>query len=280
MNRQPIVSILGNSVPLLIQPWRTRPTERAYPEHLRDRGFDVLNGTKQSAIISDLYLYLEDECIRQAPDFVVMHFGIVECTYRTRPRWLQNVWSMNAWNNSIIRRGYNGPLTRGLKYLTKKIATRTIERWLFALGIKWRWLGPKDFRFILRDVTKRIFQDTPAKKIVLIGMLPVADWIEQKAPGTQASITQYNAIMADLAEECPDVRFLQPAEATGGRPLTDLSSDGIHFTAEGHRRLAETIIGQLNGERTTFTGWLAINQYDRLYGIYARWFKRQAPRSK
>lgn len=277
MNK-PIVSILGNSVPLLIQPFRKSSEEKTYAEHLRDAGFSVLSGTKQSAILSDIYTYLEDECIRHFPDYVIMHFGIVECTYRARPRWLQNFFSMNAWNNFIINKGYNGPYTRGMKFVAKKVYKIVIERPAFRLGLKWRWMRQGDFRFILRDVSKRLFQDTSVKKIIFMKMLPVAPWVERQAPGTQKSIISYNAILESVSQEyrnilCYDPAVLAPDESQS------ISLDGIHFTAKGHERLAQELTQLLQGERDDYTGWQKINQYEHLYRLYENWNQRKKPGS-
>ena len=121
MNHPPVISILGNSVPLLIHPFRKNAEEKTYTEILYDNGLHIVNGAKQSAMVTDVYTYLEDECIRHFPDFVILHFGIVEATFRARPRWLQNVFSMNAWNNSVIKKKYNSAVTRGVKYVGKNL---------------------------------------------------------------------------------------------------------------------------------------------------------------
>lgn len=277
MTHRPVISIIGNSVPLLIQPFRRSAEDMTYAEHLRDRGFAVVNAAKQSAMVTDLYTYLEDECIRHFPDFVIIHFGIVEATYRARPRWLQNAFSMNAWNNSVIRRGYNGPITRGLKYVAKKLYRKSLERIIFGLGLQRRWVGPERFRFVLRDVVKRVFADTPTKRVVIIGMPRVAEWVEREAPKTNRSIDEFNQVMRDCATEYPNISFFDAVDFQQRTP-TAISPDGIHFTAAGHRLLADRLGEMLNGERTDYTGWQSINQYSGLYAIYERWFKRSTSR--
>lgn len=270
MTERPIVSILGNSVPILIQPFRTNEHEKTYAEHLKGAGFEVKNASKQSAIISDVYSYLEDECIRHFPDFVILNFGIVECTYRARPRWLQNYFSMNAWNNSVIDAPYNGPILRGIKFILKKVYARTIERACYTIGLKKRWVTPSNFRFIVRDITKRIFQDTPARKVIYIGMTPIAKWVEKKAPGSQASVSEYNAILQSVASEYSNIIYLDPNLL--GENIA--SPDGIHFNARGHQLLAEKLQTLLTGQRDQYTEWQQINQYEKLYQTYAHWFKR------
>lgn len=279
MSHPPVVSILGNSVPLLIQPLRQDAAEQTYAEILLDRGWWVVNGTKQSAMVTDVYAYLEDECIRHFPDYVILHFGIVEATYRARPRWLQNIFSMNAWNNSVINKGYNGPITRGVKFVGKKFYRKTIERIVFTLGWQRRWVSPQRYRFVLRDICKRIFSDTPAKKIVVIGLPRVADWVEREAPGTNRSIDECNAIMKALATEYVNILWLDVAEMQK-QSNAAISPDGIHLTANGHHLLAERLMQLMTGERQDYTGWQRINQYENFYQYYERWYKRPSSRSE
>lgn len=278
MNTPPLVCILGNSVPMIVQPLRKDPSEKTYVEHLRENGFSIINGSKQSVILSDLYFYLEDECTRHYPEYVIFNFGIVECTYRARPRWLQNYFSMNAWNNSIINKGYNDGIKRGIKFVGKRLFRKFIERPLFAMGVKHRWLAPGDFRFILRDVAKRIFSDTPVKKIVLIGMPPVASWVERQAPGTQQSITEYNAVSESLQKEYENILYLDPSSLAPPENMKEFTEDGIHFTAQGHRLIAQALVPLLKGERTAYTDWQKINQYEGLYAMYENRYKRTVPR--
>lgn len=269
MTRQPIVAILGNSVPVLIQPFRKSADERTYIEHLRDHGFNVINGCKQSMMISDLYTNLEDDCIAHCPDYVVLNFGIVECTYRARPRWLHNYFAMNTWNNTIIRPRYNPPLVRGFKVAVKFLYRHVIERFAFAVGIKRRWLSPDDFQFILRDISRLIFRDTPARKIILLKMLPGQPWLERQAPGTLVSIDEFNAVTENVAKDNPNFVCLDPVSTMMQADSTQISSDGIHFTALGHQQLAQSLIPLLQGERTHYGDWVSIPLYDKFRRVYA-----------
>jgi len=229
---------------------------------------------KQSAMISDLYWYFEDECTRHAPDYVILHFGIVEATYRARPRCMQNYFSMNAWNNSVIDKPYNGPIRRGMKFVLKKMHKRIVEHLLYTLGVKWRWCSLKKFTFSLKDIVKRIFADSAAKKIILIGMTELVEWSEKQAPGSNESIRQYNEVMKQIASLSPNITYIDPENAFKGHQRADITPDGIHFTGLGHRLLADHIAAQLTGKRENYLGWQKINQYESLYSLYENRFKR------
>ena len=82
-------------------PDRISENEKTYVEWLERYG-TVINASKQAVMLKDVYRYLEDEVIRHFPDYVIINMGIVEATYRARPRFLQNYLSENAWNNNII----------------------------------------------------------------------------------------------------------------------------------------------------------------------------------
>lgn len=278
-NRPATVCILGNSVSMLVQPFRSSAEDRTYGEHLRERGFTVVNRSKQAVVLTDVYRYFEDEVTREFPDYVILNFGIVDCTVRVRRRWLQNAFAMNAWNNSVINRVYNGPLHRGFLHFAKRFYAKTFEPALYALGLGRRWVSPGTFRFVLKDLVKRLFADTPAKRIILVGMLTPSHWLEREAPGTTASAAEYNTIMADLAAEYPALAYLDTEVAVAVPARSTVTWDGIHLTGLGHRMLADALEKLLTGERPDYTGWSRINQYGRWLTVARRLERRGDPAS-
>jgi len=251
------VCIVGNSVSILIHPPRVAPHEKTYCEILRDRGFTVIHAGKQAVVAADLYRYLEDEVVRHFPDHVILHFGIVECTCRARPRWLQNFFSLNDWTNSIVGGALNSERTRFAKIVLRKIYRRLIERPLYAAGVSWRWLSPDDFRRVYLDVIQRLFRETAVKKIQLVGITPVTDELERRVPGTRASTKMYNAVMVEISRTVPDVLYVD----VDTPEFAPLSMDGIHLTAEGHELLARRIEANLTGERTAYAAWGQIKAF-------------------
>jgi hypothetical protein len=269
------ICVLGNSGSLLVMPHRDSDSDRTYPEYLAEKGFDVLNSSLQSAMISDMYRYLEDECVRKNPDHVVLNFGIVECTYRVRSRRLQSFFAANAWKNVLVGNGFNPPGVRIFKEVSKRLYRSLVEKPLFALGLKRRWLKPAMFRFILVDLIKNLLKDTNVRTIFFVGMPRAHPWLEREAPGTAESVQEYNAILKEVSNCDGNVVFLDP-EAVMVRDSSErCSPDGIHFTSAGHLALAAAIEARRNSVRVgRFDAWKELSPYKSgALKLYQKWFR-------
>jgi hypothetical protein len=242
-----------------MRPPRTNEREKTYGEHLKELDYDVVNSSKQGVIVSQVYRYLEDEVIRDFPDFVVIHFGIIECAIRTRPQWLQRFFSENNWNNNIVNNSFDKQYTRYIKIVLRKFYYSFIERPLYRLGVSYRWMRPKTFEFILIDIINKLFRDTPVKKIIIVGINPISKSLEKRLPKTSKSAKDFNNIMEDLSHY-KNISFID----TSKMAQNCYSPDSIHFSAEGHRHLALLIKDELNGERVDYLVWKEIEQKTRL----------------
>ena len=242
------ICIVGNSVSLLVRPPRSGPHEKTYAEILRDRGFSIVHSGKQAVLAADLYHYLEDEVVRHFPDYVVIHFGIVDCTSRARPRWLQHFFNLNDWSNSVVGSAFISQGGRILRIVLRRIYRSLIERTLYALGLSWRWLSVEDFKLIYLDVIQRLFLDTPVKKVLLVGITPVSDELERRVAGTRANAKIYNTVMRSISLTTPDTQYID----ADTQEFANLTVDGIHLTARGHELLARHIEASLLGERVDY----------------------------
>lgn len=237
------ICILGNSVPLLVSPYRQNEEEMTYGEILRNNLFEVKNCGRQSTMISDLYKTLEEDCLSFFPDIVVLNYGIVECTYRTRTRWLQSRFSINAWKNTIISTPLMVRWKRIRNYVIKKLL-RPFDRFFHCIGLHYRWMPPSKFGFCLMDISRAILKETGVNEIIVLGMLEARTWLEREAPKTSKSIIRYNEIMKSLCSSTQGLVFIDTARLLGN----DLaySDDGIHFTATGHELIAKAIADEIN----------------------------------
>lgn len=236
---RPKICVFGNSVPLLLIPGRKGPEEATYGELLERDGFAVVNASKQAVTVGDTCRYLENEVIRHFPDFIILNFGIVEAAYRTKPRWLQNFISGNAWNNDIVDIAHCGYESRGVRKVVR-LACRPLSRAMFSVGLKWRYMSPGHFEDALGFVMNRLKAYTPVRSQVVLGMLPVNDGLERVAPGTRRSVEEFNAIMRRVAAAIGGSVFVDMNELFSST-LSDATTDSIHYTAYGHRTVFEAV---------------------------------------
>lgn len=242
------IAILGNSVPLLVFPRRCSLNDKTYAELLEENGCKIINASKQAVTLADVYRYLEDEVIRYFPDYLIIHLGIVEATFRARPRFLQNYFNENAWKNNIINISYCSTYKRAIQRVIKSIY-KLLEKILYSLRIKWRYLSPGKFSHALKDLLICLEAHTPVKKIIIVGMLPGNTILEKLAPGTGQSIEEFNAIMRNISFGFHNTHYLNVEEILSGHALQEISPDSIHFNALGHKLLAKHILSIITDQK-------------------------------
>ena len=231
MSSKMTICILGNSVSLVLRPPRRKVHERTYAEILRDElPATVINWSQRAAMVADGVRAVEDVVITHAPQAVIIQYGIVECTYREMPRWLYQ----------FVKLRLHGDENR-LERLPVQLAARTLmplcRRWAHLHG-RWRWMEPAVFAHDIQQLITLIRKETAALPIVITIPTP-SERVERLAPGTSASANEYNHVLAQLAVQT-EVPLLDAAALIAVNPH-DLLPDGIHFSATGHRLVAEHI---------------------------------------
>ena len=226
-----MICILGNSVSLVMRPPRQTAAEQTYAEILRaELACEVINWSQRAAMISDGVRAVEDVVITRYPQAVVIQYGIVECTLRDMPRWLYQ----------FVKLRLQGDENRWQR-LPVQLAARTLmplsRRWA-ALRGRWRWMEPQPFAHDVRKLVQLIRKETSALPIVINIPTP-SERVERLAPGTSASAAEYNRLLALLAAEL-QVPLLDAAALIAPDPDA-LLPDGIHFSASGHRLVADQI---------------------------------------
>ena len=264
-------SILGNSVSLLVDPYRVTPDYLTYSELIRAAGNEVWNVSRQASVVTDLYSSLEEDCLTRSPDVVVLQFGIVEATSRLRGR--RTAWRLSgiAWKNTVTNGGYDPPTRRVLKRVIHHLMDRWIERPLMKLGIRFRWVSLRAYETAIRDICRAILKETVASQIVLVGIHAARAWLERVAPGTSRAIARYNGVMESISDDFAAVAFVPV-------PNDPESTDGIHLSPAGHRRLAESILSLSpdGGRPGEFTQWMDAPVYAGLVGkLYENRRKRK-----
>lgn len=243
------ICILGNSVSLLVVPDRKNSIEKTYSELFEEVGYNVINSSKQATTLSDVFRYFDDEVIRLFPNIVIINYGIVEATYRTKPRWLNNYFSGNDWNNNIIDNSYCPFFSR---FIRKgfKILYKPIGRIFFLLHLKWRFMTPKKFSKALFLLLLKLTAYTPVKQIIILGMLPIDGNLEKIAPGTKSSVLEYNMIMNKVCDSYEKAIFIDLSSIfTEKSELLQASIDSIHLTAYGHKMVFDKIYSLINGDK-------------------------------
>ena len=237
------ICILGNSVGFRIRPARNNIQETTYSEIIESHGHNVRNVSKSAIMINEAFAYLEEDVITFFPDAVILHYGIVEVSCRRTFRWTNNKAIVNYYTNrlfarsftfSSIQRSIYNFFLRAFNWSTRNLST------LFSL--QWQWLPTPRFLTVLKSMLQLITKETNAV-IVVIGVTPSFNRAENLMKESHKNILEMNSGMKAICEQFPcRVKYLDPDSFVRDSNIDDLVPDGIHFSAEGHRQLAEKLM--------------------------------------
>jgi hypothetical protein len=229
-----------------MRPPRAAAEELTYSEIIERAGHDVRNVSKAGVTLQEAFGLLDDEAVTVFPEVVIIHHGVVEVCYRRTVRRWNNAGIPNVYLNRAFKRRYefkDGAFRlenffwRAVNWATRIFAT--------ALGVKWQWQKPERFVEVLTRTCELILKETAAV-VLVVGITPCSTRVERILPGSASEILRTNELMqaacAKMGERTRfvDLRSMCPEEA-----LPQLAPDGIHFSAAGHRLLAERLLSEI-----------------------------------
>lgn len=240
------IAVLGNSVPLLMVPKRTRRRAGTYPELLAgvlaEAGIDaeVVDEARMFEMIQEGGRRFGEDIAPLHPDVLILHYGIIELQPNVLP-------------TTVVRHlSVSRPGGRGLRRIWRRHAVprlwppaRAWQRWASArVGLRtWRF-SPDRFVAELDHLVGAARYD---RALVLV--LDVHDpgpRLEHFLPGIHARWQRHQEALRRYVEGCddPGVRLVEVsavAAGLGGRA----STDGLHLGAEGHALLAQVIAKEI-----------------------------------
>lgn len=240
------IVVHGNSVALRVRPPRERAADGTYSEVLRAVGYEVTTVARAGAMLAESFATLEDDVVVRAPEVVVLQHGVVEICPRRTIRALNNRTIENYYLNGVLGAPYrSGGGLDAVVHLGARIANGLVRRAATLLGLRWAWMPLPRFLAVMERTIAVLRKETGARVIVL-GINPTSARVEGQLPGTGAATAAANAGLAALCARLGDaVRFVDPAQVLGA-DASALVPDGIHFSADGHRRIAAHLAGLLD----------------------------------
>jgi len=221
------VLVLGNSVALYVRPHA--PGARTYGQRLRpllEQGgaapavVEIWAGN--SLTVTDLAA-VEDRLLGFGPDVVVVNVGIVDCTPRILPQGLRRLYVRGAsrWERlwlageARIRR----PLVRVLGGAPA--------------------LSPAGFRSRLQRLVQ-VARDEASAQVVCLGVPPTSARVAREVPGVEEQIRRFDDTIRDVCR-LMSAEYLDVGAAVSSVGVEAALPDGIHFSAQGHARIAEEL---------------------------------------
>lgn len=237
------ICILGNSVGFRIRPVRSNPRDMTYSEILELHGHQVRNVCRSAVMLNEAFAYLEEDVITFFPDIVILHYGIVEVAYRKTFRWANNQTIVNYYTNRCFARPYSYRTTCSrVRHVLFRAVNSTTRKLATLLGVQWQWLSTNRFLLVLQSVLELITKETRSI-VIVIGVTPCTDRIENMLKGTRKNIVEVNAGIKTVCEHYSGrVQYLDPRTFIQESNIDEFIPDGIHFSAAGHKALAEELL--------------------------------------
>lgn len=236
------ICVVSNSVGLRIRPPRLRPEDLTYAEILMRKGHHVRVRARAGSMVNEAFANWDDDVIAFFPDLVVLHYGVVEICPRRELRWLSHNSVANYFNNAVLGRAYVFPTASAkLKAKLSWFGNAVIRNCAKLVGAQWQWLPSQRFQEVVEASLRLTLKET-ATRVLVVGLSPCSDRVRKLLPGAHQAIAEANARLRELCAGFPsrvgflDVTPLIPAEA-----VTELVPDGVHFSAIGHRLVAEAM---------------------------------------
>jgi lysophospholipase L1-like esterase len=201
--------------------------------HLRARWFDFL--TKA------LRRYETD--VRPAlPDVLVIHFGVNEAQPWLLPVWL--VRHLLAHDQAVTR-----PARAWRRYVAGPlwVAVRGYRRRLSPLIGTWTWqTTPRRFEGTLRRAI-RIARAEFQPLVLVVDLCAPGPLLERYLPGSAIRHDRIRCAIEQAVASCadPDVRLVRASGVVAALGVDDSVPDGMHFTAEAHRRLGKLLADEV-----------------------------------
>lgn len=225
------ITIIGNSVALRTRPPEKFPFNKNYCQYLEEIVHShapnrtiLINNKAQGATTIYNTIVKIDEFVQTHPDFFIINLGVVDASTREIPLWFYRLASSKR--DRLI---YN---VSELFYRNVIIKLRPV---LVKLRFKRSWISSKKYKKYFEILITTLIKETNSRIIVLPINLANSR-VEKALPGSFKNHNKFNNIMKDIARE-NDQEFIDLSFLNSDQHFPD----GIHYSAGGHKIVAEEI---------------------------------------
>ena len=232
------ITVAGNSVALRIRPPQEHPNNKNYgvileellQEKYPQKVVFVSNLASGRATIFDI-LQKRDEILNALPNYYVINLGVTDASPREIPLWFSDI--LIHRRESFKKRIFTVFYSR----IIKKIRPQLVK-----LRGKRTWTSKSNFRKFFDFLIFFLTKETNAR-IIILSINSGSKRIEDALPGSTKSYLEFNKIIKEIAEKY-NALFLDTTEL---RPEIHYP-DGIHYSLEGNRVIAEMLFDIVVGE--------------------------------
>jgi lysophospholipase L1-like esterase len=227
----------------MVVPAPVADDEEAYPalldEALLDRGLTSVthHHSRWHATVKEVLHQTEPWIRDHHPDVVVLNVGFVDCQARVLPTWLYR--HSITWLPGLSRASqrYRRHAIPTLRLLVRHWQRLTVGR----VGLPFSRVPPGPFAHAVKRIVKQALRDHRSL-VLLLDVDGPGPALSRWQPGIASRIDAYNDLLSVIAQSFDDPRVvLLRTSRTVAEDQAALLPDGIHRSAEGHRRMAGAI---------------------------------------
>lgn len=240
------VVVVGSSAAFMVQPPPTTSDEAPYgrllPEYLLARGIvaDVTVHSQWHATIREILPRFEPWVRDHFPDVVVVNLGMAESQARVLPTWL--VRNVMTWDVGMSTPAhlYRRTVVPRLRRLVRNVQQRLVRH----VGLWASRVPPQRF---VRSMSRLATMSTKGlgAEVLLLDIDPPGERVVHWLPGLNDRVAAYNQLLEQVAIGVPGTRVVRTSSVIDPRRVQELLPDGLHRSAEGHRRVADLIADEI-----------------------------------
>lgn len=200
--------------------------EQSYPSVLQERlgpEFEVHRILISGWTLRDFSNNLTDNVLAISPDFVVMHFGIIESAQRILSNWEKGLLSLVP---------LGGRITGFLHH--HRAAVLKLRH---SLGLQARQVSLPDYSASVRDVANNLGKLHIPYLFLRIPLFP-DDGDAVGHPFINQDVATFNGVLNEYASISFDA-------CTGGWTMSDYQHGTVHFSEAGHGKVAELLMREI-----------------------------------
>jgi len=242
------VLVLGSSIPDIVAPGRRSRDEGTYAEvlewTLRESGYDVSvqNSSHPFNLIHQgARRFMERDQWDHLPDILVINFGFNECRPPVVPWSLLRHLHKHYWSLSRTSDAYRRLVVPRLWKIVRAFH-RTASGWVGQRT--WR-MSPERFE---RELRRLITEARLEKMLVLVvDVHPPGRRLLDISPGLTERCALYCRLGAEIVAgfDEDEVRLIPVADLVTEMGTESALPDGVHFSAECHRRAAAMLAAEV-----------------------------------
>ncbi len=232
-NRQKVL-ILADSTAMWMRPYRNHKDELTYIELLIDTNVEVDIIATPGMISKEVMDVYWNTLGAKFYDVYVVSVGINDLAPRSYPRWMWKIENSMLVKERLFSKLY-GSFYRVFtnKYIQKSFSKYKISR---------PWISKKQFSAYLHKFQELVLKESDSK-IIYLSLPMVSTRVSSLLHGIENNVTEYKKEIDKLVSN--DRVFQIDIDKLFEKDREKYNTEGIHYTAEGHKEVFEVLKKQL-----------------------------------